>query len=109
MKISIEELEFECIIGILDYERKKSQKVIINANLEYEYESGTFVDYAEVSALIIKNMQDKKFELLEEAIEALSKQIHKKFLVVTTLYLKITKPDIMKNSKVSLSENYTFL
>jgi len=109
MKISIEELEFECIIGILDYERKKIQRVIINANLEYEYENGTFVDYAEVSALIIKNMQDEKFELLEEAIEALSKQIHKKFSIVTTLYLKITKPDIMKNSKVSLSENYTFL
>jgi len=109
MKIHIEELEFECIIGILEHERKNSQRVIVSSNLEYEYSGGIFVDYAQVSDLITKNMQKEKFELLEEAIESLSKVIHQNFSVVTKLYLKITKPDIMKNSKVSLSENYTFL
>jgi len=109
MKIHIEELEFKCIIGILEHERKSSQKVIVSANLEYEYSSGVFVDYAQISDLIINNMQKEKFELLEDAIESLSEVIHQNFSLVTELYLKITKPDIMKNSKVSLSENYTFL
>ena len=109
MKIYIEELEFECIIGILEHERKNSQRVIISANLEYKYSSGVFVNYTQVSDLITKSMKDGKFELLEDAVEKLSEKIHKKFSVVTKLYLKISKPDIMKNSKVSLSENYTFL
>lgn len=33
MKIEIEQLTFKCIIGILDFERVKKQKVIINLSL----------------------------------------------------------------------------
>ena len=37
MKIDIENLEFKCIIGILDFERVKKQKVIINLSFEYDF------------------------------------------------------------------------
>jgi len=109
MKIYIEELEFDCIIGILEHERKNSQRVVITAHLEYEYKNSLYVDYAKVSELMTSVMQEKKFELLEDALACISSEIHNNFPIINNLYLKITKPDIMKNSKVSLSENYTFL
>ena len=54
-------------------------------------------------------MKEKKFELLEVALGDISQHIKDNFSEVYNLYLKITKPDIMKNCKVSLSENYSFL
>jgi len=52
MKIHINDLSFKCIIGILDFERIKKQKVIINLSFEYEFSKDKFINYAEVSNLI---------------------------------------------------------
>jgi len=38
MKVHIQDLRFQTIIGILDFERVKPQEVIINLELEYNYE-----------------------------------------------------------------------
>jgi dihydroneopterin aldolase len=61
MKIEISDLTFKCIIGILDFERIKKQKVIINISFEYEFSENTFINYAEISQLIKKTMKEKKF------------------------------------------------
>jgi len=55
MKIHINDLTFKCIIGILDFERIKKQKVIINLSFEYEFLEGKFINYAEISS-ILKNV-----------------------------------------------------
>ena len=68
MKIEISDLTFNCIIGILDFERIKKQKVIINISFEYDYSKDLFIDYSEISALIKKTMKKQKFLLLEDAI-----------------------------------------
>ena len=98
-----------CIIGILEHERAKEQRVIVEASLEYEYINSKYIDYAKVSEFIVSHLKKEKFKLLEEAIESLSKNLHRKFSNISKLYLKITKPDIIKSCRVSLSENYTFL
>ena len=38
MTIHIEDLKFQCIIGILDFERVTPQDIIINMSIEYLYE-----------------------------------------------------------------------
>ena len=35
-KILIENLEFEAVIGILEFERKNKQKLMVNCEIEYE-------------------------------------------------------------------------
>jgi len=52
MTIYIENLTFKCIVGILDFERKKRQRVIVNLSFDYEFKDGSFIDYAEVSELV---------------------------------------------------------
>jgi 7,8-dihydroneopterin aldolase/epimerase/oxygenase len=102
MKIYIEDLSFKCIIGILDFERVKKQKVIVNLSFDYEFKDNLFINYAEVSDLIKTTMKKRKFLLLEDAIISLKEIIDIKYSI-SNLKLKITKPDILKDCKVSLS------
>ena len=102
MKIKISKLTFKCIIGLLDFERITKQKVIINISFEYEFKENNFIDYAQVSNLIKKIMKKKKFELLETAITHLEQKLNNLYNI-HNLKIKITKPDILKDCIVSLS------
>ncbi len=101
MKIEISNLTFKCIIGILDFERIKKQKVIINISFEYEFSKDLFIDYSEISELVKRTMKEQKFLLLEDAIlhfESLLQDSYK----INNLKIKIAKPTILKNCIVSL-------
>ena len=102
MKIEISDLTFNCIIGILDFERIKKQKVIINISFEYEYSKDLFIDYSEISALVKKTMKEQKFLLLEDAILYIESLLQNSYKIYT-LNIKIFKPNILKNCIVSLS------
>lgn len=102
MKSEITDLTFKCIIGILDFERIKKQKVIINISFEYDFSKDLFIDYSEISALVKKTMKKQKFLLLEDAIlyfESLLQNSYK----INKLNIKISKPNILKDCVVSLS------
>ncbi len=107
LKISIEDLTFTCIIGILDFERKKAQKVIINLEIEYTFDT-EFINYAEVVDLIKTNMKNEKFLLIEDALQHLNLKLKNKFSKINTLSLKITKPSILPDCKVSVSDTIRF-
>jgi dihydroneopterin aldolase len=107
MQIQIEKLKFNAIIGILDFERVTPQKLIIKTLIEYNYKD-EFINYAEVSEFIKEHIQKNKFLLLEDALGSLSKNLKEKFPAINTLYLKITKPSILPDCKVSLSNTYRF-
>ncbi len=107
MKISIEDLKFQCIIGILDFERQKEQDVIINLAIEYNYED-EFINYADVVKLLKSTMKNKKYLLIEDALSSLSLLLKENFSKINTLNLKITKPSILPDCTVSVEEFYTF-
>jgi len=102
MKIKIENLEFDCIIGILDFERIKEQKVNINVSFKYKYiDENSFIDYSQVVSEIQSIMCEQKFELLEDAILYIKKHLNSKYKI-KKLKIKISKPDILPNCIVSL-------
>ncbi|PLY04296.1 MAG: dihydroneopterin aldolase [Arcobacter sp.] len=100
MKILIENLSFDCIIGILDFERTTPQKVIINISFKYKYKY-TFIDYSVIVKEVEDIMKNKKFELLEEAIIHLENYLTNKYKI-KKLKIKISKPNILTNCIVSL-------
>ena len=102
MKIDIESLEFKCIIGIFDFERVKKQKVIINLSFEYDFSNDRFIDYSEVVDLVKQTMKKEKFQLIEDAILYLTKLLNQTY-EIKNLKLKISKPTILKDCIVSLS------
>ncbi|MEN8303996.1 MAG: dihydroneopterin aldolase [Campylobacterota bacterium] len=107
MIVHIEDLKFQCIIGILDFERETAQDVILNLTIDYKYED-EFINYADVSNLLKSTMIEKKFLLIEDALSELSKTLQKEFSKINTLYLKITKPSILPDCRVSVSNTYKF-
>jgi len=106
MTIHIEELTFECIVGILDFERLKAQKVIIDLTLDYNYTNDFFINYAEVITLIKNEMIENRYELLETALNELEKKLLSTYPQIESFNLKITKPNILNNVKVALSKKF---
>lgn len=102
MKIEISDLTFKCIIGILEIERIKKQKVIINISFEYEFSKDIFIDYSEISNLVKSTMKQQKFLLLEDAILYIETLLQNNYKI-SYLKIKISKPNILKNCVVSLS------
>ena len=102
MKIEISDLTFKCIIGILDFERINKQKVIINISFEYEFSKDLFIDYSEISNLVKSTMKQQKFLLLEDAILYIESLLQNNYKI-SYLKIKISKPNILKNCIVSLS------
>jgi len=107
MKIYIEDLKFQAIIGILDFERTTPQEVIVNLEITYDFQE-QFINYAQVATLVTSTMQESKFLLIEDALQNLSQSLKKNFNAINRLKLKITKPDIMPNCKVSVEDIYDF-
>ena len=68
MTIHIEALTFNVIIGLLDFERERPQRVIIDLEALYEYSDSEFIDYADMVTLIQNELKEKRYELLEEAL-----------------------------------------
>ncbi len=106
MTIHIEELRFECIIGILDFERLTPQEVIVNLELTYDYVQDEFINYAEVIELVQQRMVKEKYELLETAIDEIISMLSLRYANLNSLNLKISKPNIIKDAKVSLSKHH---
>ena len=107
MTVHIENLKFQSIIGILDFERVTPQDVIINLEIEYTYKDD-FINYAKVVDIIKSNMSENKFLLIEDALKELSLILKKEFTAINTLNLKISKPSILPDCKVSVSNFYNF-
>jgi len=108
MKIFIEDLEFETILGILESERLTPQKISIVCTIEYAYTQNEFINYAEVARLIEETMIKKKFFLIEEALEFISKALKSTFPLIRELTLNIRKPNILSNCTVGVEHHTSF-
>ncbi len=108
MTIHIEDLKFKCILGILDFERDTPQDVIVNLSITYNYQKN-FINYAEVVEFIKNEMINGKFLLIEDALLEISSKLKENFSLIEKLDIKITKPSILPEAIVSVSDTYSFI
>jgi len=106
MTIHIDNLTFETIIGLLPFERLKAQKVLVNVTIDYDYTDNQYLDYAELISLIQEDMHQAQYLLLETALDQIAKKLLTNYPLIEKIDLKITKPDIIPNANVSLSQTY---
>jgi len=106
MTIHIEKLEILAIIGILDFERIKTQTILVDARIDYAYKENQFINYAEVISIIETMIVSKKYQLLEDALNDIQQKILQRYSQILKLNIKISKPDIIKNATVALSVDY---
>ncbi len=103
MTITIERLEFDAIIGLLDFERDRPQRVRVDLTATYEYQLRKYLDYAEMVERVKNHIIEQEYELLEEALEGLHTSLIAAFPAIETLHITIAKPDILPDTIVSLS------
>ena len=103
MTIRIKQLEFDAIIGVLDFERDRPQRVRVDLTATYNYHPGKYLDYAEMVEAIKTHIITQKYALLEEALEGLHTTLPATFPTIETLHITIAKPDILPDCIVSLS------
>jgi len=108
MMIHIDNLYFDAIIGILDYEREHTQRVTVDLKLTYDYRPENFIDYADLCLLIEEKIKSARYALLEDALLELETLILSSYPSILSLYLKIGKPDILSNATVSLSHQWHY-
>ncbi len=108
MRILIEDLTFETILGILPHERTTPQRVRVECRIDYTYADGHFINYAEVAGHIVDTMQKMQFDLIETALETLGATLHERFGLIETMELTIRKPDILPHCTVGISRRFTF-
>ena len=108
MTIHIENLTFDVIIGLLDFERDKPQRVIINLEAHYAYSDEKFIDYADIVILIQNKLKEERYKLLENALLGLKEVVYTTYPQLSTLSIKISKPDILSDCIVALSKTWKF-
>jgi len=64
LRVNIETLTFKAILGILDFERKNKQKIVVDISFEYFFKNdgSNFIDYSEVASYVEQTMKKKPLE-----------------------------------------------
>ncbi|MGN8509104.1 FolB domain-containing protein [Helicobacter pylori] len=102
--VHIHNLVFETILGILEFERLKPQKISVNLDLFYtQLPSKAYLDYMEIQEIIQNTMREKQYLLIEDALKDLSHVLKTRYNEISELYLKISKLEISPNSQVGAS------
>ncbi|WQS47157.1 FolB domain-containing protein [Helicobacter pylori] len=102
--VHIHNLVFETILGILEFERLKPQKISVNLDLFYtELPNKAYLDYMEIQEIIQNTMREKQYFLIEDALKDLSQILKMRYSEISELYLKISKLEISPNSQVGAS------
>ncbi|GAA8309955.1 dihydroneopterin aldolase [Helicobacter pylori] len=102
--VHIHHLVFETILGILEFERLKPQKISVNLDLFYtELPNKAYLDYMEIQEIIQNTMREKQYLLIEDALKDLSQILKTCYKEISELFLKISKLEISPNSQVGAS------
>ncbi|QQW74149.1 FolB domain-containing protein [Helicobacter pylori] len=102
--VHIHNLVFETILGILEFERLKPQKISVNLDLFYtELPNKAYLDYMEIQEIIQNTMREKQYFLIEDALKDLSQILKTRYSEISELFLKISKLEISPNSQVGAS------
>lgn len=98
MRILVQNLKFQAILGILDFERQIEQEILVNA----KFEADEFIDYAEVCKEIELKFKGQKFLLIEDALKFFENFYKEKFQTLSYFYMQILKPKILPNAVVGV-------
>ncbi|RKU92574.1 dihydroneopterin aldolase [Helicobacter pylori] len=102
--VHIHHLVFEAILGILEFERLKPQKISVDLDLFYtELPNKAYLDYMEIQEIIQNTMREKQYLLIEDALKDLSQILKTRYSEISELFLKISKLEISPNSQVGAS------
>ena len=104
-KIFVNDLKVECIVGILPFEREKTQPLLVSMGLETSLEEAgrtgalnKSIDYALLSERVKSYIVERKAGLLEELAVELCDLIEKEFKP-ESVKISLNKPNAVADAK----------
>jgi dihydroneopterin aldolase len=93
-------LRVECIVGIYEHERQKTQTVVVDIELDYDFAGaaasdviGDAVDYDQVAAAVSELAERRGFQLIETMAEETAGMLLERLAQVQAVRLEIRKPE----------------
>ncbi|RMH89030.1 dihydroneopterin aldolase [Lysobacter pythonis] len=103
--VFIEALEIDCVIGIYDWEREITQKVVLDIEMAFDNrrpaasdDIADTLDYKAVSKRLIAYVSASSFGLVESLAERCADIVREEF-GVSWLRLKLSKPGAVTGSR----------
>tara|TARA_R110002060_G_scaffold26796_1_gene36419 strand:+ start:2313 stop:2672 length:360 start_codon:yes stop_codon:yes gene_type:complete len=104
-KIYIEGLEVQSLIGVYDWERDATQRLLVDIVLFSDLQKPAYSDdvddtlnYAEVAQAVTDVAANSQFALIEALAQAMISQVFSQFSV-QKMTLKLSKPDILPTAQ----------
>ncbi|MDA3058167.1 dihydroneopterin aldolase [Campylobacter sp. VBCF_05 NA6] len=104
IQVLIEDLKFDAIVGILDFEREKKQEILVSA----KFSADEFIDYAKACEFIKFSFEREKFLLVEDALNFFAKSFKTQYKSLNYFYMKIYKTQILADAKVGAQIEINF-
>ena len=96
----LKSLRVDCVVGIYEHERAKTQPVIMDIELDYDFAPaassdaiGDAVDYDRVAAAVAGLVTRRGFQLIETLAEETAALLLAQMTAVRTVRLEIRKPE----------------
>jgi len=93
-------LRVDCIVGIYEHERQKTQSILVDVELDYDFAAAArsdairdAVDYDQVAAAIADLAARRGFRLIETMAEETAAMLLVRLPDVRTVRVEIRKPD----------------
>ncbi|HUX51830.1 MAG TPA: dihydroneopterin aldolase [Spirochaetia bacterium] len=100
--ISVQDLRLNCIIGILDAERRTPQELVVELEMDYDIQETALsarieeaIDYAKATELLTSFLQDASFQLLETLVYRSIYFLHEHFPQAVRVQVKAAKPQAL--------------
>lgn len=104
-RLSIKDLQFDCIIGTLPYERKAVQPVVLNVDLWLDFSAAArnddlahSIDYAQLAEALQDFIKKAQFQLVETVVVESAKFILNHHPKVIAAQVAIRKPNAIPQS-----------
>ncbi|CAH0532476.1 Dihydroneopterin aldolase [Vibrio stylophorae] len=104
-KVFIDQLEVICTIGVYEWEKTISQKLVLDIEMGWDNQPAArsddvalALDYASVSEAVTKHLQAKPIELVERVAEEVADLIFDRF-AVPWLRIRVNKPGAVANAR----------
>ena len=106
-RICIEQLVAKCILGVLDWERKRPQKIVVDLKLDWDTKKPArtckmedTINYTQVAKEVLQHIQKSRPFLLETLAEEIASLCMDHFRAKGVM-VKIAKPAAIRSAKAA--------
>ena len=114
--LELENLKIFAYHGLYDHEKKDGQTFIVSIELNYipiknDDNIKNYIDYIDLHKFIINKFTERKFNLIEKAVDYVSKEISNFYKEVITIKISIRKPELIIDTNkncILIKRSYKF-